>query len=402
MNDTRFAAVRTPRTSQVPQVRHERKRFRRPRRLALLLAIAVTAALVVPSVAVTASGHRPAAAPNTGVSAAACTRTVKGFTAAAVHSARNGAGSGGIVCFPAGTYSGNLSASVAGQTWRLADNTTLTGEVHISGTGVRLLGGNISRSEGNRWIASVQIRAHRVTVQSVNFWGGGTGINVHGVDRSRIISNSFRGLSGSAISIWSEGVGADRTLIDRNKIIQSATYQVSPITSRGNESGTPGGVQNYRTVIRRNTINQGPGDVGWFGIELKQSRGAIIERNSIKGGRVLLSLPETNNAVVRWNWFDLVGSPNWGIEVGNAHDAAIYENTFVGDGRTGVDYAIALNTNSQRTMAYGNAGSNLRTFFGIAGDGHRITDNCLKKSVRFVHEFRLNGGPNIVIARNRC
>lgn len=381
MKNIRLAAIGAPRTS-------------------LLFMIAIMAALIVPSVA-TAGARRPAAAPEVSVTAP-CTRTVNGFTAAAVHSARDGAGSGGIVCFPAGTYSGNLTASVAGQTWTLADNATLTGEVHITGTSVKLLGGNISRADKNRWIPSVHIRAHRVTVQSVNFWNGGTGIGVYGVDRSRIISNSFRGLTGSAVAIWSEGVGADRTLIDRNKIIQSATFKVSPIISRGNEGSGHGGVQNYRTVIRRNTINQGPGEVGWFGIELKQSKGAIVERNTIKGGIALLSLPETDNAVIRYNTFDLRGSAHWGIEVANAHDATIDENTFIGDGKFSVDYGITLNTGSLRTLARGNAASNMRTFFAIAGDGHRVTDNCIKKSVRFVQEFGLNGGPNIVFARNRC
>ena len=123
---------------------------------------------------------------------------------------------------------------------------------------------------------SVEIRADNVTVQThVVFWGGGTGVGVYGKDRAGIISNSFRNLSGSAVSVWSEGVGADRTLIYGNRSIQSATHEVSPITSRGNEGGNHSGVQNFGTIIRRNTIDQGAGDIGWFGIELKQSRARL-------------------------------------------------------------------------------------------------------------------------------
>ena len=373
----------------------------RPRRRGLLLRTAVMAAfLLSPATASAAIRNVEPAADPTASATAPCTRTVGGFTASAVASARDRAGRGGIVCFPAGTYRGSLTASVPDQTWRLADAATVIGSVRITAAGVKFINGIIANPTTNRWIPSVEIRAHDVTVQSVMFRGGGTGINVYGKDRSRIISNSFRYQTGSAVSIWSEGVGADYTLIYMNSIVQSKTYRVSPITSRGNESSSHGGVQNYRSNIRLNSINQGAGDIGWFGIELKQSRGSIIEKNSIKGGKVLVSLPETDGARIRYNTFDLRGTPFWGIEVGNAHDAVIDANTFVGDGPGGKDYAISLNSGSLRTLARSNKATNLRTFFGVAGDGHRVTDNCLV-NVRHVQEFMLNGGPNIVFARNR-
>jgi hypothetical protein len=370
-------------------------------RLPLLILIAVAAALILPA-AVSAAGRGPTltAGPDSSV-AGPCTRKVKGFTAAAVERARDLAGRGGIVCFPAGTYTGDLHATVARQTWKLDNKAVLTGSVYITGAKFKLLNGIITRPGDNRWIASVEIRAHDVTVQSVIFNGGGAGIGVYGVDRSRIVSNTFKRLTGSAISIWSEGIGADYTLISKNTIVQTRTFQVSPIMSRGNEGGSPGGVQNYRTLVTGNKIDQGQGDVGWFGIELKQSRLATIVGNTIRGGRVLISLPETNKAQIRKNTFDLRGSPDWGIEVNNAHDANITGNRFLGDGIGGADYAIAVNTDSQRITARRNTATNIRTFIGVAGDGHRITDNCLKKRVRFVEEFMQNGGPNIVIARNR-
>jgi hypothetical protein len=391
MRETRLGVAVTPRAS------------RRPRRLPLLLTLALTAIFLVPPVGASAAAARPAAAQHLAASVAGpCTRIVRGFSAAAVERARDLAGRGGIVCFPAGTYSGSLHATVARQTWKLDRAATLTGSVYISGAGVKLIGGTSSRTGVDRWTASVEIRADDVTVQSVRFFGGGTGIGVYGKDRSRILSNSFKRLLGSAVSIWSEGVGADRTLIRGNVIVQTRTHQVSPITSRGNEGGGHGGVQNTGTVIYRNVIDQGPGDVGWFGIELKQSKGSVVESNTIKGGIVLMSIPETDNARIRYNTFDLRGTAHWGIEVGNAYDSVIDKNNFFGDGPGGVDYAISLNSGSLRTLARSNTASNIRTFFAIAGDGHRVMDNCLRSSVQFIQEFGLNGGPNIIFARNRC
>lgn len=400
MTDTRHAAAGAPQGRQIPGATSGFSQ-RRSRRLPAIVAIAIGAALLIPSAAAFAAVRATTPTPTVASAAVAkCTRTVKGFTAAHVATARNRAGRNGVVCFPKGTYTGNLTANVSGQTWRLASGAKLTGQVFITAVRVKLIGGTIDRADNNRWIASVDIRANDVTVQSVKFRGGGTGINVLGHDRARIIGNNFRYLTGSAISIWSEGVGADKTLIYRNTISQSATNQVSPITSRGNDSDTRGGVQNLGTSIRYNWINQGVGNVGWFGVELKQSRGALIEHNTIKGGTVLVSLPETDKAVIRYNTFDLRGTPHWGVEVANARDIVIDRNTFVGDGSGGNDYAITLNTGSLRTYARYNRAIRLRTFFAIAGDGHRVTDNCYT-SIAHIQEFALNGGSNIVFARNR-
>jgi len=363
------------------------------------LALALVALLLAPSTAFAGGRLEPRIASSPIANLLACTRTVSGFTAAAVARARDAAGVNGVVCFPAGTYSGNLTASVAGQRWQLDNNSKLTGILQITAKSVTLYNGQFVRPVVDRWLATVQIRADYATVQSVVFRGGGTGVGVYGKDRGRIISNRFIGLTGSAVSVWSEGVGADYTLIRSNRIDQTKTFKVSPITSRGNESGGHGGVQNYRTTIRSNIINQGSGSIGWFGIELKQSKGAIIEKNTITGGTVLVSLPETDKALIRWNTFDLRGTPHWGIEVGNAYDATVTENTFIGDGKTGVDYGLSMNTNPLRAIVTNNTASNMRTLVGIAGDYHQITGNCLT-NVANVTEFMLNGGPHIVVSGN--
>jgi hypothetical protein len=323
---------------------------------------------------------------------------VSGFTATAVHAARDAAGSG-VVCFPAGTYSGNLSATVANQTWKLSSSSVIQGAVSVTAAGFELNGGSIQRSSGDRWSPSVSVRANDVTIANVRFAGGGTGINVQGRDRARIAGNTFTGLSGSAISLWGDGVGADDTVIESNTISQSITYRVSPITSRGNESNTHGSVQNARTIIRNNVVDQGAGDVGWFGMELKQSSGAVITGNSIKGGSVLVSLPESDAVVIRGNTFDMRGSPYWGVEIANAHDSLVENNTFVGGGTSAGDHAVSLNSGSLRSTVRHNSVRDTRTLFDVSGDHHSVTDNCLT-NVTNVYEYRSSGGSNITFARN--
>jgi nitrous oxidase accessory protein NosD len=324
--------------------------------------------------------------------------TVSGFTAAAVHAARDAAGNG-TVCFPAGTYTGSLTASVSGQTWLLDPNAKITASVNITAPNVTLKGGIIAIANANRWAPNVAVRADAVTIRSVDFRDGGTGINIFGRDGTRILGNDFSGLSGSAISLWGETGGSDDALIEGNHIVQTGTFKVSPITSRGNESGGHGGVQNARAIIRNNVIDQGPGDVGWFGIELKQSRAARIEGNTIKGGYVLVSLPETDQAVIRSNAFDLRGTSHWGVEVANANDVVIEQNTFTGGGPNAGDHAVSLNSGSLRTGVRYNQVRQIRTLFDVSGDGHVVTDNCLT-DVTNVFEYRSSGGPDITFARN--
>jgi hypothetical protein len=365
-----------------------------------MLIVSLALLLLMPTT-VAASGRTAAApaAPASNVGLLPCTRTVNGFTAAAVHAARDAAGVGGAVCFPAGTYSGNLTMSVARQQWQLADGSVLTGTVNLTGYKVVLYNGQISRSGSDRWMASVQVRADETTVESVVFKGGGTGVGVYGRDRNRIIYNDFRELTGSAVSLWGESGGSDDTLVMGNTIVQTKTYRVSPITSRGNDGDGHSGVQNMRANIRSNVIDQGSGDIGWFGIELKQSKGALVERNRISGGKVLMSLPETDSAIVRQNVFDVRGTPFWAIEVGNAWDVVIGENEFWGDGPNGVDYGVSQNTNPLRTGVWYNKVRNMRTLIGIAGDGHRIINNCLS-NVANVTEFMLNG-KNVTVSGNK-
>jgi hypothetical protein len=108
----------------------------------------------------------------------------------------------------------------------------------------------------------------------------GTGVGVYGKDRGRIISNRFIGLTGSAVSVWSEGVGADYTLIRSNRIDQTKTLPGFADHVARQRGRRPRRRPELRTTIRSNIINQGSGSIGWFGIELKQSKGAQSSRRT--------------------------------------------------------------------------------------------------------------------------
>lgn len=333
----------------------------------------------------------------------ACSVRVSGGDAAAVHRARDAAGTGGVVCFGAGTYGGTLVAGVRWQTWLLEPGAIVTGMVRVAAPGMTIRGGAVERPTSDRWASSIRIEAPDAAVQGIAFRGGGQVVTIHGVDRTRILNSTFAGQRGSAIAIWSEGVGADDTLIQGNTITQTDTSRVSPITSRGNETTTHGGVQNLRTIIRRNTIDQGVGDVGWFGIELKQSARALIEGNTIRGGRVLISFPETNSAIVRNNTLDMRGTPFWGIEIANSMGVTVEGNSFLGDRDV---TAINHNSGSRGSLIRGNHAALPGTFVDLnpdrGGGGHTIRDNCLTGVLRVTQYGDAPSNPSTIIENGPC
>jgi parallel beta helix pectate lyase-like protein len=303
-----------------------------------------------------------------------CTRTVNGFNPAAVHAARDATGSG-TICFPAGTYSGELTASVAGQTWWLDPNATLTGAIHVTAAKVTITGGQSQRGTGDPWSAGVEVRADDVTVARMRFVSGGIGVATYGRDRTTVRDSDFRGLSGGAFAIWGEGRGADDAVFEGNTVVQTLGHHVSPIGGRGSEGpGNPCPIVNRRTIIRNNVIDQGPQGIGWFGIELTCHEDGIIEGNDLRGGEVLISLPLNNRMIVRNNVLHLEGTPYWGVEIAKANDITVTRNRFTSSGPT-VDYAVAMNSESQRAMVTWNHVSNIKAV--AIGNGLTVTDNCV-------------------------
>nr|MBI5455482.1 hypothetical protein [Candidatus Levybacteria bacterium] len=302
-----------------------------------------------------------------------CTTTVSGFDLTSINTARDKAGTGGVVCFPAGTYSGNLTASVMGQTWQFDSGAKLIGTINISSSGVSISGGTIQSQTTDRWAYTVSFNADDSVIKGVTFIGGGQVIGIFGKDRNKISNNTFNSQIGSAVSIWGQGVGADDNLIEGNTIIQTATYKVSPIMSRGSENET---VFNQRTIVRSNIIDQGPGDIGWFGIEFKDSPNSLIEGNTIKGGSVLVSFPDSNYCNVKNNTLDLRESPYWGVEIAKANNCSVVGNNFIGNNNT-TDAAVSMNTQPTGAFIDSNKANDIFVLTELSGSGHTITNNCL-------------------------
>ena len=328
-----------------------------------------------------------------------CQATVDGELAEAVAAAVSSAGAA-TVCFPAGEYTGSFAATVAGQTWRLDDGAILRGHVAIDAPDVWIDGGTIELPTEDPWAEGITVDADRATIRGVTFHGGGLVISIKGRDGTHILDNNFSGQSGTAIFVWGEGRGADDTLIEGNTIDQAAARKASPIASRGAESGAgPGVIVNQRITVRGNKIDQGDETTGWFGVELKLSPDAVIVDNDIRGGAVLVSLPDSDGVIVSGNRLDLRGTAYWGVEIAKSHDVTVEDNIFTGDGSGSVDAAVSMNSESLRALISGNDAAGLGAFVNLTGDDHVIADNCLAE-VKNVTAYAGDAGPNVVVSRN--
>lgn len=387
-----------------------------PRQIALIAAIlglatvptvAVVALVLSAQVATTPSGRPPRllapavdglTSPSSAASpAGSCQATVGGRTAAAVETAVANAGAG-TVCFPAGLYEGSFAATAAGQTWRLHAEAVLAGPVTITAPDVSIRGGTLELPTDNQWAEGIAVDADRATIEGVTFRGGGLVVSVKGRDGTQILDNDFSGQSGTAIFIWGEGRGADDTLIRGNTIDQAAARMASPISSRAADDPAEG-IVNRRITIRGNTIDQGDAATGWFGVELKLSPDAVIVDNNIRGGAVLISLPDSDGSIVSGNRLDLRGSAWWGVEIASSDDVTVTANTFIGDGPSSGDAAVSMNSGSLRALVSANRAEGLRTLVNLTGNDHRIVDNCLVE-VRDVVAYRLSAGADVDVIRN--
>jgi nitrous oxidase accessory protein NosD len=319
--------------------------------------------------------------PSPRASGEGCAATVDGQSADAVKAAVASAGAG-TVCFPAGRYEGRFAADVAGQTWRLDTGTILAGSVGIVAPDVWISGGTIELSTADEWAEGVTVNADRVTIQ----------------DGTQVLDNNFSGQSGTAIFVWGEGRGADDTLIEGNTIDGSAGRNASPIASRAAENVAEG-ILNKRITVRGNKIDQGDATTGWFGVELKLSPGALIVDNDIRGGRVLISLPDSDGVIVSDNRLDLRASATWGVEIAKSNDVTVENNTFTGDGPDSEDTAVSMNSGSLRALISANRADGLGALVNLTGNDHMIADNCIL-NVKNITAYRTSAGPNVAVMRN--
>jgi nitrous oxidase accessory protein NosD len=162
---------------------------------------------------------------------------------------------------------------------------------------------------------------------------------------------------------------------------------------------------NSRLIIRNNTIDQGPAGVAWFGVEVWDNVGMIIEGNLLKGASALVSIPRSDGAIVRNNSFDMTQA-FWGIELADVSDAQVYGNTVWGnagsigpDGRAFVQMHPGSATVERNTVR-NNKVSKYWAIVNAAGSGHTITNNCMS-DVTKVYAYSFTG-PTTISGNGTC
>jgi hypothetical protein len=254
---------------------------------------------------------------------------------------------------------------------------------------VTLIGGTLTSQTANRNAHTLSIESNNVTIEGWTFKGGGNVISIVGRSNVRILNNSFRDHTGGVISLWSSVNGIE---IAGNDIVNSRTNKVGIVGGRGSEGSNPCPTVGRNVTIRNNYGDQGAGAIGWFGIELKCFEDVLIEGNRLKGGNVLISLPDSNRVSIRNNTLDLTGSPYMGVEIPKAHNVTIEYNTVFGDGPMN-DVAFSANSGSQRMVIRFNKVQNVKTL--VEGPLSAIvSDNCIV-SVTNISEYGQPEGSTI-------
>ncbi len=348
-----------------------------------------------------ACGTSTSTTPTPTSASTSCSSSVVGFTSNAVNIARDAAGAGGVVCFPAGTYTGDLTASVTRQTWQFDPGVVVAGRLSITGSGatIRGQGAEVRRPPTtNEWSDgyNVIIQADDVTVQDLKVRGGGFGVGVFGRDRVKLLRLDIANTYSAALAVWSSTRGTDDLLVQDSRFINTSTptHRVSSVIGRNdNPAGQP---PNLRPVFRNVYMDQGP--EGHFGMELFESPGMIIEGGEYRGGEVLISPGRSHGLKVRNAKLHLGGRTHSAIEVALINDVEISGNIVDGPG------SLAWVTNySERTNVHHNYVNGLYTIVnaeqraGYEGKDHRDTDNCMTNTQ---YEWRGLIGSGTIIARN--
>ena len=215
-------------------------------------------------------------------------------TAAAVEAAVADAGAG-TVCFPAGRYEGSVrrrpSPARHGDSRKAPSSPAPSA---IKAPDVWIGGGTIELPTEDQWAEGISVNADRATIQGVTFQGGGLVVSIHGLDGTQVLDSQLqRPVRDGDLHLGRgsrRGRHADRGQHDRRDVRPGRPRRSR---SRGAEE-TAEGVVNQRITVRGNKIDQGDETTGWFGVELKLSPEAVIVDNDIRGGGVLISLPDSD------------------------------------------------------------------------------------------------------------
>lgn len=253
----------------------------------------------------------------------------------------------------------------------------------------------VSRGTIRQAGTAIRIAANDVTLDGVRFDGGANTVVVDKVDRAKITGSTFVNMRESSIRII--GPSADDVTISGNAITQTINtgHGYSPI------AGSAAGGTNRNLHVSGNTIDQGPSGVAWFGIEVWDNTGLVIDGNALKGAGPGLSIPRSDGAVVSGNAFDL-SQAFWGMEIADVDNAKVVGNTGYGTSSSGPQWKafIQLHPGSGTVNGIqitGNRLSGYPALVNAAGAGHVITDNCLASVGQL--QWGSWAGP-VTIARN--
>ena len=297
---------------------------------------------------------------------------------AAIHAARDAAGVGGTVVFPAGTYnivgnndgSGCLKANVASQVWNITPGATITQTNHaralitVDAAGVTITGGGTLDGGrvalgGNAYnvlavilgtVNSNFLTVQNVTVQNGSYygvWGQGSRTRVLGC---KFFKNWFVPilLSSYVLSIQLGSTIQDTydmevsdNYVDRSDE-DPTTIASGGIKIKGN-TGTSGitgdaAKRTYRPKVVRNTILMPLNPSNTTGIVLGIEIAfpgdyALVEGNTIINGTMGVSVAQCNTSRVIGNLF--YGQVLAAIELADSPGAIVQGNTIDGQGRLG-------------------------------------------------------------------
>ena len=304
----------------------------------------------------------------------------------AIHAARNAAGAGGTVVFPAGTYkivgnndgTGALQANVARQVWVIGANATIIQYNHaralitVSAAGVTLTGGgtlNGGRSTlgtdgpgvalgDNAYNVlavimgtkdSTDLRIENLTITEGSQWG------VWGqASRTRVLGCTLTKCWGTSIQLKSDYLAiqigstmqdtydmeASYNFIDRSDQ-PSATADYLGIQIRGNSgSGTPGDDAKiayrpkalYNTILLARNPDEASGRV--MGIEIARAYQGLAQGNRVVNGAMGISFARNAYGQSIGNTF--IGSSLFGMELADSVGCLVQGNIIDGDGIGGV------------------------------------------------------------------
>jgi parallel beta-helix repeat protein len=336
---------------------------------------------------------------------------------AAIHAARDAAGVGGTVVFPAGTYkilgvddvgTGGLKANVAGQVWVISPNATIIqylryhGLITVSAADVTITGGGTVN--GGRVLLGDQPydttavilgtrAAHNLTVENIFV----TEASYYGIigqgSHSRVLYCRFYR------NFWAEiylsswvSMGATVQNTYDNEIIGNyvdctaedpATFSHAAINIRGNYTASGTQYYSYRGKILNNTVIIPPGctnaDGSACGIVIGfNAPDGLISGNTVVNGVLGISIPRTTNCRVIGN--TVIGGTLFGIECPNAPGAVVHSNVIDGQGTLGSlsGGAITLNGDGTTPGYSGNASIVGNRIFDINNAGRPITGTSVQ------------------------